>query len=857
VNTPCGICDTYIAFELEDRGTSMVCGQCGGVTEIPTDRVFSRALIGGDFIVESEIAAGGMGTVYRAHQISLDITVALKVLHTEFSNDPNFIQGFIKEARNAAQLNHPNIMFVNAVGKDLDVFYIAMEFIDGLTVTEMMGTGAMDVDESINIILKVATGLDYAWNEKQIVHRDLKPDNIMTRAEDGEVKLADLGLASPAGDIDYDDDEINATPQYMCPEVMTFGVIDNRSDIYSLGATWYHMITGCFPFERDDALQMAQAHVNEPLVPAHELNDQIPQQISSIICKMMEKAHEDRYQTYQELIDDLKGYQRAERRRRKRASQPGRPANRRKMSASRTGIPPTTTPEPPKKSNLPLIVIMGGVALIIVGVVLSVLLSEPPAPQPPPRAKTTPAKPATPQKDETQAERDARLAAAFGRTTTDASQSGGAGKVAQDAKSITKLWRHGGSCKLIQSDDRLIAESTGTDPQLLASIKNAKKGGPFKVSLRMKSSATGQGTLYFNNPASEDRAVMFDVKHDSNWHEYTVDVPATNLHGLRLDPADSKGRIEIDWVTVHAKDGEHVITWASKAARSGTAAPATAGAGSAMPGRYVRIELPGDKRVLSLSEVEVFVGGTNVALGKSTKQSSTNHGGAARRAVDGKTSPQYESGTVTHTNEESAPWWEVDLGKPHDITQIVVWNRGQKYFGRLHGFKVSILDNQRAELWQASVKTATVEEMSFDIARPPTAEGLVQGLRGEYFDNRDWKGDPVLVRIDPAIEFDWRLGGPASEVPRDEFSVRWTGFLKPARTGTYRISGQADDKVQILIDGTPNENNSPRQLQAGRLYKLEVRYFEGNGGAAVNLSWSDGNSSPGQIPATVMFCQPK
>jgi serine/threonine protein kinase len=322
VIVPCEICDTYIAYELEDRGTSMVCGQCGGVTEIPTERVYPRVIIGNDFVVESEIAAGGMGTVYRAHQISLDVTVALKVLHPQFSNDPAFIEGFIKEARNAAQLNHPNIMFVVAVGRDLDVFYIAMEFIDGQSVKEMMGDGVIDVDDSVNIMMKVAAGLDHAWNEKQIVHRDLKPDNIMIRASDGAVKLADLGLASTASDIDYDDDDFNATPQYMCPEVLTFGLIDHRSDIYSLGATWYHMITGQFAFERDSPMEMVRAHVEDELTPPHLVNPNIPPAISSIICRMMAKEHEERYQTHGGLINSMIAYQEALARLEKQARQP-------------------------------------------------------------------------------------------------------------------------------------------------------------------------------------------------------------------------------------------------------------------------------------------------------------------------------------------------------------------------------------------------------------------------------------------------------------------------------------------------------------------------------------------------------
>jgi len=273
---------------------------------VPNSRISTGCLIA-DFIVQEELGRGGMGVVYLSHQISLDRLSALKVLADQYANDAEFVVGFIKEARAAAKLNHPHIVQAYAVGEDEGVFYFAMENVEGETMKEVQRREKIiAVDKAVMVIQQIAEALDYAWKEAQLVHRDIKPDNIMMTKK-GAAKLADLGLARVAGDIDdSESDEVMGTPQYISPEHLTGAPMDVRSDIYSLGATFFHMITGRFAFEGKSAAEIAKKHLQEQLQSASEVNPNVPQEVSDIIMKMMEKNPKNRYQDAETLVDDLR-----------------------------------------------------------------------------------------------------------------------------------------------------------------------------------------------------------------------------------------------------------------------------------------------------------------------------------------------------------------------------------------------------------------------------------------------------------------------------------------------------------------------------------------------------------------------
>lgn len=302
----CPYCKGIVAVDSADLGVAVQCGHCSQVVTVPTSRVAPGVVIG-DFIIIRELGRGGMGVVYLAHQISLDRPAALKILSDTYANNAEFVVGFIKEARAAAKLNHPNIVQAYAVGEDEGVFYFAMENVDGETMKHVLEREQkIPVDQGLAIIQQIAEALDYAWKEQRLIHRDIKPDNIMLTTN-GRAKLADLGLARVAGDIDdSEDDEVMGTPQYISPEHLTGAPMDVRSDIYSLGATFYHFLTGRFPFEGRNAVEIARKHLEQPLIPPNQINRSIPAGVSHIIERMMAKNPKQRYQDAEQLVDDLR-----------------------------------------------------------------------------------------------------------------------------------------------------------------------------------------------------------------------------------------------------------------------------------------------------------------------------------------------------------------------------------------------------------------------------------------------------------------------------------------------------------------------------------------------------------------------
>ena len=302
----CPFCQGVVAVPNSDMGSDVQCGHCGEIVAVPTSRITTGAVIS-DFIIQEELGRGGMGVVYLTHQITLDRPAALKVLAGAYANNPGFVVDFIKEARAAAKLNHPHIVQAYAVGEDEGIYFFAMEHIDGETMKDYMKReGVVKVDFALEVIQQIAEALDYAWKEQRLVHRDIKPDNIMLTAK-GRAKLADLGLARVAGDIDdADSDEVMGTPQYISPEHLTGAEMDVRSDIYSLGATLFHFITGRFAFEGRTATEIARKHLEEQVVSPRELDPSIPESVCRIIFKMMAKNVNDRYQSAEDLVEDLR-----------------------------------------------------------------------------------------------------------------------------------------------------------------------------------------------------------------------------------------------------------------------------------------------------------------------------------------------------------------------------------------------------------------------------------------------------------------------------------------------------------------------------------------------------------------------
>ncbi len=258
--------------------------------------------------VLQKIGQGAMGSVFKAHQVSMDRVVAVKVLTPQYAQNERFVERFFREARAVAKLNHPNIIQGIDVGVSNGVHYFAMEYIDGPTVGQLLKRGgALDEKRSINVVLQIAQALDHA-HRLGLVHRDIKPENVMlTRA--GVAKLCDLGLAklSQKGDSNHTDPGASmGTPNYISPEQARGAEeVDIRADIYSLGATFFHMVVGEVPYPSENAAVAIAKHLTEELQPPRERNPLVSADVSYVIVKMMKKDRAERYQVPSELIADL------------------------------------------------------------------------------------------------------------------------------------------------------------------------------------------------------------------------------------------------------------------------------------------------------------------------------------------------------------------------------------------------------------------------------------------------------------------------------------------------------------------------------------------------------------------------
>ncbi|MCX6984269.1 MAG: serine/threonine-protein kinase [Lentisphaerae bacterium] len=264
--------------------------------------------------ISKKIGQGGMCSVYLARHTLLDIPVALKLISSQMlgPDDSESATRFLREAKYVAKIKHPNVVSLMDAGKDekRSFYYIALEYMDGGSVGDIIRTtGPMDERKALKIITAAANGINVA-SQFNIVHRDIKPDNIML-SKDGSIKLADLGLAkethSDSSLTDTEAHEIMGSPAYMSPEqIRNFASVDTRADIYSLGATLFHMLTGKPPFEGDTSVNVLMCALNEESPTISSMRNDISPEMEKLCLKMMDKNPNSRYQTPAELIDALR-----------------------------------------------------------------------------------------------------------------------------------------------------------------------------------------------------------------------------------------------------------------------------------------------------------------------------------------------------------------------------------------------------------------------------------------------------------------------------------------------------------------------------------------------------------------------
>ena len=344
----CPQCQNDIEADTQLGGTAAPCPHCNTSVTIPQSAVVGPGTTVGGFRIEKSLGRGGMGEVFLATQLSMDRRIALKVLPAAQTADANFVQRFLHEARMVARLNHPNIVTAYEAGADAGTYFLAMEFVEGETLeARFKARGQLPEAEALKLVRKVAKALAYAWDEHQILHRDIKPANLMLDGH-GEVKIMDMGLAKNVGGEDSCLTMTGVaigTPYYMSPEqARGMADIDFRADLYSLGATLYHLVTGSAPFSGTSVVDILSKHLNAPLPPARERNPKLSEGCELLLETMMAKDRDQRYSSWQTLIEDID-----------RVFRHQRPAvSSAAGKTSRNAIPVPNSHPPPKKRGSPV-----------------------------------------------------------------------------------------------------------------------------------------------------------------------------------------------------------------------------------------------------------------------------------------------------------------------------------------------------------------------------------------------------------------------------------------------------------------------------------------------------------------------
>lgn len=286
----------------------------GYLTQMQINHIFrTQGLKGGHteiagYKIIAKIGQGAMGSIYQAQQLSMDRIVAIKILPPKLAQNKRVVERFFREARAVAKLSHPNIIQGIDVGESNGLHYFAMEYIDGPTLKEIIRqSGPFEEKKALEIIIQIAHALDHA-HKNNLIHRDIKPGNIMLN-KNNIAKLCDLGLArlmAFSSETTPEKRVVLGTPAYISPEqARAEPDVDIRSDIYSLGATFYHLIVGKVPFPAESAAQSIAQHLNQDPIPPREKSPQISNRTNTIILRMMAKKKEERFQTPAELITHL------------------------------------------------------------------------------------------------------------------------------------------------------------------------------------------------------------------------------------------------------------------------------------------------------------------------------------------------------------------------------------------------------------------------------------------------------------------------------------------------------------------------------------------------------------------------
>jgi eukaryotic-like serine/threonine-protein kinase len=297
VTATCSKCGNLIDVTGLEPGDGITCPYCAH--EFNITRQF------GNFVLEKQLGAGGMGAVYLGKDTTLNRVCAVKVLKPELVNDQKFMATFLREAEITASLNHPNIVQVYAFGQHEGVYYMVVEYISGGSLDDKIAErGQITELEGIEIGIAVARGLECALNRGGLIHRDIKPGNLLFNASNTP-KVVDFGLSLSFETTDHFDGEIWGTPYYVAPEKLEREKETFQSDLYSLGATLFHAMSGRPPYEGDDPNAVAMMHLSGNVISLKAFAPDVSDQTAYAVAKAMARYPEDRYESYAAFIEQL------------------------------------------------------------------------------------------------------------------------------------------------------------------------------------------------------------------------------------------------------------------------------------------------------------------------------------------------------------------------------------------------------------------------------------------------------------------------------------------------------------------------------------------------------------------------
>ncbi len=259
--------------------------------------------------IEEKIGEGGMAVVYRGYDNILNRSVTVKILREQFALDENFVRRFKREAQSAASLSHPNVVNIYDVGEQDGTYYIVMEYIDGKSLKELITEkGKLPVNEAVQIARQICEALVTAHKNK-IIHRDIKPHNILL-TRDGRVKVTDFGIAKAvtAATVTYDNNVVMGSVHYFAPEQAKGGLAGAKADIYSLGIVIYEMLTGEVPFSGETPISVALQHLQENIKSPVEINSEVSPSLEKIILKAAQKDPASRYESAEDMLEDINMY---------------------------------------------------------------------------------------------------------------------------------------------------------------------------------------------------------------------------------------------------------------------------------------------------------------------------------------------------------------------------------------------------------------------------------------------------------------------------------------------------------------------------------------------------------------------